>query len=598
MSLGSVTKQDGKLHASGINLLTVTPQASQALFAKSQQIATLRRDLESADSILSDERRPRLEGYYREAAAGRASRFLLDSYVSGDFAPRVRQLLQASASLEQLQTAVNALKTETQETIEAVEKKDLDTPISSYSGEVRIPPSYALRMMEAFGSIPILHLRETKQPIGREEAKQLLDLKVRRGGLERLRIVQQTVQNLLGVTVEAFQADSPRDSAEMDIDDFLVEANGAGIREALRLILDLELKAPKLVLIEEPEVHLHPGLENAVHTYLQEKQSAMQMFVTTHSTNFVDSVSFQNIYLVSRSEALRTQCEQVDAGEGATRIPAELGLRLSTVFMFDRLVFVEGPSDEAVLREFAKTLGNDLTRANVGFVQMGGVRNFAHYAAEGTLDILVRRRVQMWFVIDRDEREEEEIERMLKRLGERARLFIPDRRELENYLLVAEAVTKLISGKKRRSADQTNVPNGKDVEAALHRAAVSLKDAVVKLRLENKVLRPIYLQSRGLEGQINERLEFARNEVAARTEGLAAQTTEITREVGTDWGPQKAYQVAPGARILDLACKEFGVGFDKDKGDSARLSRCIPKAEIHYDIKRLLQEITDGSSNT
>jgi len=33
--------------------------------------------------------------------------------------------------------------------------------------------------------------------------------------------------------------------------------------------------------------------------------------------------------------------------------------------MYDKLIFVEGPSDEAVLREFAKKLQIDLTKANV-----------------------------------------------------------------------------------------------------------------------------------------------------------------------------------------------------------------------------------------
>ena len=53
--------------------------------------------------------------------------------------------------------------------------------------------------------------------------------------------------------VDAFQA---RDrtgerTAEMDVDNFLVEANGAGIRESLRFILDLELKNTSLLLLEE-----------------------------------------------------------------------------------------------------------------------------------------------------------------------------------------------------------------------------------------------------------------------------------------------------------------------------------------------------------
>ena len=49
--------------------------------------------------------------------------------------------------------------------------------------------------------------------------------------------VQSSVRALLGVNVDAFEAEQPvraRDqpTAEMDIDGFLVEAKGAGIREA------------------------------------------------------------------------------------------------------------------------------------------------------------------------------------------------------------------------------------------------------------------------------------------------------------------------------------------------------------------------------
>ena len=96
------------------------------------------------------------------------------------------------------------------------------------------------------------------------------------------------------------------------------------------------------------------------------------MFVTTHSTEFVDSVSFQNAYLISRDEKYKTVSQVISAADGPMLLPAELGLRLSTVFMFDRLVFVEGPSDEAVLRALAKTLRLDFTKSNVGFVHMCG----------------------------------------------------------------------------------------------------------------------------------------------------------------------------------------------------------------------------------
>ena len=78
--------------------------------------------------------------------------------------------------------------------------------------------------------------------------------------------------------------------------------------------------------------------------------------------------------------------------------------------MFDRLVFVEGPSDEAMLREWATKININLSQANVGFIIMGGVRNFTHYASEAIFRFLTKRQVKAWFILDRDERDEVEIQ--------------------------------------------------------------------------------------------------------------------------------------------------------------------------------------------
>src|SRR5262249_43945987 len=151
-----------------------------------------------------------------------------------------------------------------------------------------------------------------------------------------------------------------------------------------------------------------------------------------------------NVYLVSRNETGTTKCDSLAVGDAAFKLPAELGLRLSTVFMFDHLVFVEGPSDEAIIRALSALDNNEIIKGNVGFVHMGGARNFAHYAAEHTLDLLSRRQIELTFVLDRDEAEDAEVTRMADRLGNRASLHTLQKRELENYLLDAEAIYQFI----------------------------------------------------------------------------------------------------------------------------------------------------------
>lgn len=191
-----------------------------------------------------------------------------------------------------------------QSRVAEVRAKLTSEPMQAFSGFVRKIPDYVPEIITELGKINILHFEEAKPAIGSEEASQLLKLKTTRGGPVQLSAFQNVVQSLLGVSVDAFSPEGEGPvrrgrNAEMDIDDFLVDANGSGIREALRIVLDIELKKPDIVLIEEPEVHLHPGLEKAVHSYLNEKGQTQQIFIVTHSTNFLDVSSRQNVYVAS-----------------------------------------------------------------------------------------------------------------------------------------------------------------------------------------------------------------------------------------------------------------------------------------------------------
>jgi putative ATP-dependent endonuclease of OLD family len=474
-----------------------------------------------------------------------------------------------------------------------ISKLEIAGVIRTFGGDAKVFPDHIRWLMEEYGSIPMIHFLENKQSLGREEAEKLLQLKNRRGGPQQLNALQQTIKGLLGVHIDAFK-EGDQSPAEMDVDQFLVEANGAGVREALRIVLDLELRSPRLVLIEEPEVHLHPGLARVVANYLRQKSAEIQMFVTTHSTEFVDSVAFQNAYLVSRNDCGMTVCQLVEAEEEALRIPTELGLRLSTVFMFDRLVFVEGPSDEAVLRIFAEKLGIDLASSNIGFVHMGGVRNFAHFAAQSTLDLLSRRQVSMWFVTDRDESEDEEVRNMKARLGPRARLKVLGRRELENYLCDEEALAKFIYQKLQSSASKpTKELDRGAICAALEKAVEDSKADVVRLRIAKRILAPLYFGARTAGGTAEEKLAKGAEELNARLKDLDTEKTKIEAEVNSSWATDAA-KLAPGAVVLDRAAQAFGVRFLKENGDSEKLARLIPATAISQDIRELLRELTAG----
>lgn len=597
IAVGHLKTDAAEVTTEGINLLTVPQNVAQELFVSQQETNGLRADVRVLDMVLNDpsrlgvlfENRERGSRFYWEGLYGREARESLVRQIS--------QLAPASTSVEELQSRLSAFEGDVKGRIDVLQHRETESPMQAFAGATKAPPLYVTWLMQQYGSLKMLHLKETRDPIGREEADALLRLKITRGGPDRLSAVQRTVRTLLGVEVDAFQSEDSRralrGSAEMDIDQFLVEANGAGIREALRLILDLELKRPDLLLIEEPEVHLHPGLEHAVYSYLRDKSQDVQMFVTTHSTNFVDSVSFQNIYLVSKDSSKGTLCESLDAGDGALKIPAELGLRLSTVFMYDRLVFVEGPSDEAVLRELAKALDLDLAKANVGFVQMGGVRNFAHFAAQSTLDLLTRRRILMWFVADRDERDDEDVKLMLTRLGGAASLRVLKRREMENYLLDPDAVAKFIVDRQAAAGVAAGAQTSVEVGEEIVVAARALKDEVIRLRIQNAVLKPVLLQTRSSQGTVEERLERAVNDLSERLRVLPDTRDSVAKDIEQEWDAL-AVDRAPGALVLDAVATHFGVRFNKQHGDSARLARLLEKYAVPEELASLLREVAQA----
>jgi putative ATP-dependent endonuclease of the OLD family len=281
-------------------------------------------------------------------------------------------------------------------------------------------------------------------------------------------------------------------------------------------------------------------------------------------------------------------------GDGALKVPAELGLRLSTVFMYDRLLFVEGPSDEAVFRELSKTLGFDLSKVNLGFVQMGGVRNFAHFAAEATLALLSRRRIRLWFISDRDERDDSEVMSMIERLGRGATLKVLSRRELENYLLDAEAVGRFLTEKRAAAGLSSSPPPTEEVNSAIVEEADCLKEEVIRLKFEASALKPIFLQRRDQVGSPEERLARAVEGLSERLRGLEGVRERIAADVEESWR-NVALDRAPGSLILDRVARRYEVRFSKENGDSARLARLVVKEAIPDELRQVLREITDES---
>jgi hypothetical protein len=369
-----------------------------------------------------------------------------------------------------------------------------------------------------------------------------------------------------------------------------VQANGSGIREALRLILDFEFERPDILLLEEPEVHLHPALEIAMMQYLRKISARCQIFLTTHSTNFLDIADLRNVYLVTKNGTTHAQLLNVEEAEEA--IPQELGIRLSSLFMYDRLVFVEGPSDEQVLRTFAATLGLNLSRTGVGFVTTGGARNFTHYANAATLAFLSKRRVRLYFVLDRDERDMPEVEKLKQQLGGLGELKVLARRELENYLLAPAAIARYMAKRIGREV------GSEEVQEAITSATTELLSIVAERRVLKLTCKPIFPDRQAVleRGDVEfvDSLQMQLAEAEKRITELRNAVPQLLIEAQENLekdSPADRLSFIPGEEILEAVFSKFGLKFSKRK-DGSKIAAEMFAQEIVLEISELLNKLT------
>ncbi|MHB1954228.1 MAG: ATP-dependent nuclease [Sulfobacillus sp.] len=141
--------------------------------------------------------------------------------------------------------------------------------------------------------------------------------------------------------------------------------------------------AGQLLLVEEPEAHLHPQLQRVLLTTLQRKN--VQVFITTHSTHITSGVPLSSqIVLTSTGGAVSTFTKPTAIPAMNTEDVADLERYLdatrSSLLYARKVLLVEGPAEQYVIPRLAKAvMGIDLDEEGIAVVPIFGT-HFAAYA--------------------------------------------------------------------------------------------------------------------------------------------------------------------------------------------------------------------------
>jgi len=126
-----------------------------------------------------------------------------------------------------------------------------------------------------------------------------------------------------------------------------------------------------MLMIEEPELHLHASAQRNLRAIMESYCDNHQFLMTTHSTIFANMTQNTSLYLVTK-KGMQSTFRQVKEPDDLRFVKWELGHNNADIYGFNLVVFVEGESETVALPIMSETLGHDFAQNGIKLLNIKG----------------------------------------------------------------------------------------------------------------------------------------------------------------------------------------------------------------------------------